>query len=161
MYQGAAADLAADIAQDAMITAYRRWAGLARRTGRSKIRSAASTMPCMMVVPPVSTTPLAIRSPKPASRNPRMADFLQVVPFTPDMLVQVQDFHYGDEPFQNDLADWMCHDAIRSLGMGTKIWLYVNALPDIVGYSSLGVTRWEKSGAMGGQYDHLAAVERL
>jgi hypothetical protein len=71
-----------------------------------------------------------------------MADPLQVIPFAPDMLDQVRDFHYGDEPYQRDLADWMSNDAIRSLGLGTKIWLYINAVPDIVGYGSLGVTRW-------------------
>jgi GNAT superfamily N-acetyltransferase len=71
-----------------------------------------------------------------------MADTLQVAPFTADMLDRGRDFHYGDEPYQKDLADWMCHDAIRSLAIGTKIWLYINPTPDIVGYGSLGVTRW-------------------
>src|SRR5258708_1458016 len=71
-----------------------------------------------------------------------MPDPLQIVPFTADMLDRIRVFNYGDEPYQKDLADWMCHDSVRGLARGTRIWLYVNSTPDIVGFSSLGLTRW-------------------
>jgi hypothetical protein len=71
-----------------------------------------------------------------------MAESLQTIPFTPDMLDQVRDFDYGSEPYQKELADWMRNDALQAMARGTKVWLYVNQTPEIVGYSSLGVTRW-------------------
>jgi GNAT superfamily N-acetyltransferase len=71
-----------------------------------------------------------------------MPDPLQIVLFTADMLDQVRGFNYGDEPYQQELADWICNDAARALTRGTRIWLYVNRAPAIVGYSSLGLTRW-------------------
>lgn len=71
-----------------------------------------------------------------------MPDHLQIVPFTAEMLDGVRDFNYGDQPYQKELADWICNHAARALGRGTKIWLYRNSTPDIVGYSSLGLTRW-------------------
>jgi GNAT superfamily N-acetyltransferase len=72
-----------------------------------------------------------------------MPDLLRFVRFTPDLLGEVRDFDYGDEPYQRELADWMRNDAVQALERGTKIWLYVNQAVEIVGYGSLGVTRWK------------------
>jgi ribosomal protein S18 acetylase RimI-like enzyme len=71
-----------------------------------------------------------------------MTDLLRFVVFTPDLLDEVRDFEYGSEPYQQELALWMQNDAIPALLRGTKIWLYVNQAGDIVGYGSLGITRW-------------------
>jgi len=72
-----------------------------------------------------------------------MPDQLRFVVFTPDLLDEVRDFEYGDEPYQKELADWMRNDAVAALQRGTKVWLYVNQAGDIVGYGSLGITRWK------------------
>jgi GNAT superfamily N-acetyltransferase len=70
-------------------------------------------------------------------------DLLRFVPFTPDMLAVVSGFDYGEEPYQQELAQWMLHDAVPALARGTRVWLYLNQAADCVGYSSLGVTRWK------------------
>src|SRR5207245_2604838 len=76
-----------------------------------------------------------------ACRTSVMADSLTAVAFTADMLDHVRSFHYGDEAYQKELGDWMANDAIRSMATGTKVWLYATE-SDVVGYGSLGVTRW-------------------
>jgi GNAT superfamily N-acetyltransferase len=72
-----------------------------------------------------------------------MPDLLRFVTFTPELLDEVRDFEYGDEPYQKELAAWMVNDAQTALQRGTKVWLYVNQAGEIVGYGSLGVTRWK------------------
>ena len=72
-----------------------------------------------------------------------MPDFLTFVVFTPDLLDEVRDFDYGDEPYQQDLAEWMRNEALPLMEIGTKVWLYVNRAGETVGYGSLGVTRWQ------------------
>ncbi len=68
-----------------------------------------------------------------------MSDRLRFVQFVPELL----DFDYGDEPYQKELADWMNSDVQAALAAGTKVWLYVNQAGEVVGYGSLGVTRWK------------------
>jgi GNAT superfamily N-acetyltransferase len=70
-------------------------------------------------------------------------DILRVVSFAPEMLADVRDFNYGDEPHQRELALWMVDDAVPALNRGTKVWLYVNEAGEVVGYGSLGTTRWK------------------
>lgn len=72
-----------------------------------------------------------------------MPDLLRFVVFTPDMLDEVRDFDYGGEPYQRDLGEWMRTEAVPAMERGTKVWLYVNQAGEIVGYGSLGVTRWK------------------
>jgi ribosomal protein S18 acetylase RimI-like enzyme len=72
-----------------------------------------------------------------------MPDFLRFVPFTADLLDEIRDFDYGDEPYQRELTDWIRNDALAAMAAGTKIWLYVNQAGDIVGYGSLGISRWK------------------
>jgi hypothetical protein len=69
-------------------------------------------------------------------------DILLAVPFTSDMLAAISDFDYGDEPYQQELAQWMLNDSIHALMRETKVWLYLNQVGEFVGYGSLGVTRW-------------------
>ncbi|MBI1913360.1 MAG: GNAT family N-acetyltransferase [Planctomycetes bacterium] len=75
-----------------------------------------------------------------------MPDLLDVSAFTPDLLLEVQDFDYGEEPYQKELAEWMRNEAVPALKRGSKVWLYINQATEIVGYSSLGVTRWRYPG---------------
>ena len=72
-----------------------------------------------------------------------MPDVLRFVPFAAELLEDVRDFDYGDESFQKELADWLRTDSLPALASGVKIWLYVNQSGDIIGYSSLGVSRWK------------------
>jgi hypothetical protein len=70
-------------------------------------------------------------------------DLLQVVAFTPAMLAVVGGFDCGDEPYQQELAHWVLNDAVPAQARGTKVWLYQNQAGEVVGYSSLGTTRWK------------------
>src|SRR5262245_16522052 len=69
-------------------------------------------------------------------------DNLQVVPFDPSMSDAVADFNCGDEPWQRELATWIVNDSAAAIERGTKVWLYINAAGDVVGYGSLGTTNW-------------------
>jgi GNAT superfamily N-acetyltransferase len=70
------------------------------------------------------------------------ADTLVYVPFTPDLLAVVGGFDCGDESYQQELAHWIREDSVPALLRGTKVWLYRNQAGDLIGYSSLGTTRW-------------------
>jgi GNAT superfamily N-acetyltransferase len=67
---------------------------------------------------------------------------LVVVPFTPDMLDLVQGFSCGDQPHERELAEWITRDSIQAMQRGTQVWLYATPERELVGYGSLGVTRW-------------------
>jgi GNAT superfamily N-acetyltransferase len=71
-----------------------------------------------------------------------MPDLLRFVPFSADLHDEVRDFDCGTEPYQQELAHWIQHEAEQALAHGTKIWLYVNQTSEVIGYGSLGVTRW-------------------
>jgi ribosomal protein S18 acetylase RimI-like enzyme len=72
-----------------------------------------------------------------------MPDLLQPVAFAPELLDEVRDFDCGDEPYQKELPAWLLQDAIPALARGTKVWLYANQANEVVGYGSLGLTRWK------------------
>src|SRR4051812_24597696 len=76
-----------------------------------------------------------------------MPDALTPVPFTLQMLFVMQEFECGDNPWDREVSDWIkgveMQDGLRSsLDRGTKVWLYVNANRDVVGFSSLGTSKW-------------------
>jgi ribosomal protein S18 acetylase RimI-like enzyme len=72
-----------------------------------------------------------------------MPDLLQPVAFAPELLDEVRDFDCGEEPYQKELAEWLLQDATLALARGTKVWLYANQGNEVVGYGSLGLTRWK------------------
>jgi GNAT superfamily N-acetyltransferase len=72
-----------------------------------------------------------------------MADQLRYVVLTPELLAEVRKFDCGDEPYQKELASWLLNDASPALARGTRVWLYVNEANEVVGYGSLGQTRWK------------------
>jgi hypothetical protein len=76
-----------------------------------------------------------------------MPDLLQPVAFAPELLDEVRDFDCGEEPYQKELAAWLLQDAIPALARGTRVWLYANQMNEVVGYGSLGLTRWKYPGA--------------
>jgi ribosomal protein S18 acetylase RimI-like enzyme len=70
-----------------------------------------------------------------------MLDSLTVEPFSLDKRPQVQHFHFGDEPYQREVEEWIKGpDVEESLGRGTEVYLY-RLGDEIVGYGSIGETR--------------------
>jgi GNAT superfamily N-acetyltransferase len=70
-------------------------------------------------------------------------DALRVIPFAEDLLEAVADFHCGDEPHERELADWVRQEALQAMAGGTDVWLFATAEGELVGYGSLGTTRWK------------------
>jgi RimJ/RimL family protein N-acetyltransferase len=72
-----------------------------------------------------------------------MPELLRYVPFAPELLADLGELDCGEEPYQKELAVWLQQDASAALARGTKVWLYVNEATEVVGYGSLGQTRWK------------------
>src|SRR5258708_271699 len=72
-----------------------------------------------------------------------MSELLQPITFAPELLAELSGFDCGDEPHQRELARWLLHESTDALGRGSKLWLYANGSNDIVGFGSLGETRWK------------------
>jgi GNAT superfamily N-acetyltransferase len=71
-----------------------------------------------------------------------MPGSLIAVEFTEQHLPLVQTFACGEESYERELAEWIRLDSVSALNCGCKVWLYVTSEKEIVGYGSLGVTRW-------------------
>ena len=76
-----------------------------------------------------------------------MSSALRKIPFTEELLSAVADFECGSEPYEAEVADWIKNkgpgcvlDAMKKYG--THVWLYINEENDVVGFGSLGKTRW-------------------
>jgi ribosomal protein S18 acetylase RimI-like enzyme len=81
-----------------------------------------------------------------------MPDILKKIPFAGSLLPAVQDFDCGDAPWEASLAAWIKADqtvaegALYQMGqpqLQLQVWLHVNTAGDLVGYSSLGLSRWQ------------------
>jgi hypothetical protein len=70
------------------------------------------------------------------------------IPFAADHLPRVRDFNCGGDPWAVEVSNWIkgepgtggALDDMRN--RGTQVWLYETEDGDIVGFSSLGVTKW-------------------
>jgi ribosomal protein S18 acetylase RimI-like enzyme len=76
-----------------------------------------------------------------------MIDDLQVQPFSAALLSEVRDFFCGDEPWQVEVAQWikdatLDDGAVRWMQHGTKVWLYRTNAGELIGFGSLGTTKW-------------------
>jgi GNAT superfamily N-acetyltransferase len=76
-----------------------------------------------------------------------MASTLRKIPFTEDLLPVVADFDCGSEVYEVEVSDWIKNkgpgcvlDAMNKFG--TQVWLYVNDENEVVGFGSLGTTKW-------------------
>src|SRR4051812_24025574 len=67
---------------------------------------------------------------------------LTAIPFTADLLDHVGDFDCGDADYQRELATWLQVEAPGFLQRGTEVWLFAASDGDLVGFGSLGKTRW-------------------
>jgi GNAT superfamily N-acetyltransferase len=71
-----------------------------------------------------------------------MADPLIAVPFSAELLDLVRDFSCGEEGYERELAEWIRQEAVSALDRGCKVWLYVTARKELVGFGSVALTRW-------------------
>ena len=81
-----------------------------------------------------------------------MGVVLKKIPFTPDLLPAVLGFdcaeHTPAKIWEEEINDWIRADpktkegAIYRVKKGTQVWLYANEEDDVVGYSSLGKSKW-------------------
>jgi GNAT superfamily N-acetyltransferase len=76
-----------------------------------------------------------------------MASNLRKVPFTKELLPAVEDFECGGQVYEVEVSDWIQNkgpgcviDAMER--WGTQVWLYVNEQNELVGFGSLGKTKW-------------------
>lgn len=77
-----------------------------------------------------------------------MTHELRVQPFSASLLTDVQDFHCGDAPWDVEVAQWIKEPtsgdcAVKWLERGTQVWLYKTDDGKVVGYGSLGTTKWK------------------
>jgi RimJ/RimL family protein N-acetyltransferase len=70
-----------------------------------------------------------------------MADVLQPVAFSAELLPYVAGFDCGPDPWEKEPADWIQRHALKAMDLGTKVWLYMNQDGLVVGFSSLDVGR--------------------
>jgi RimJ/RimL family protein N-acetyltransferase len=72
-----------------------------------------------------------------------MEETLVAIEFTEELLPHVQAFACGDESYERELADWIREHALAAIARGAKVWLYANQAKEVVGFGSVGVTRWK------------------
>lgn len=81
-----------------------------------------------------------------------MPDYLRKIPFGEELLKEVADFDCGDEEWERPLAAWIkappnvkngaLYEMRKQKGKLT-VWLHVNGVGDLVGYSALGASNWQ------------------
>lgn len=73
---------------------------------------------------------------------------LRAVNFDPSInQVDVEDFSCGDDPWCIAANNWIRGDSVRrSIARGTQVWLYLRGDNALVGFGSLGRTRWQAMG---------------
>lgn len=76
---------------------------------------------------------------------PAMPVLLQPAEFFPADLPLVADFSCGTEPWEVAMADWIKAPPTARFGNSrqeTSVWLYFHPDGRVVGFGSLGMTRW-------------------
>ena len=58
------------------------------------------------------------------------------------MVEEVRHFDFGVEPYHREMSHWLVCEAATAMGYGTKVWLYGNKSGDIIGFGSLGESKW-------------------
>lgn len=71
-----------------------------------------------------------------------MTALLVAIPFDESLLSHVQGFSCGEEGYERELADWIRLESIPAIRRGGKVWLYATEAREVVGFSSLAITRW-------------------
>ena len=68
-------------------------------------------------------------------------------PQNPDLVAAVVGFDCGQEPWQVKQSEWIQNQGEKGVNwsiqqFGTKVWLYADERGDLVGFGSLGKSRW-------------------
>ena len=71
-----------------------------------------------------------------------MTSVLIATELSVDMLSLFRGFDFGDESYHRELGTWLESEAEIAMSHGTRLWAYATRDGDLVGYSSLGATRW-------------------
>jgi GNAT superfamily N-acetyltransferase len=75
-----------------------------------------------------------------------MASNLRKVLFGNDLMPHVISFNCGTEIYEEEVSTWIRDREAGALSVmekyGTHVWLYINEEGDIVGFGSLGTTKW-------------------
>src|SRR5208282_3307919 len=73
-----------------------------------------------------------------------MSNTLSPKPFVDQSVSEVQGFDCGSAEWATPISDWIKgKEALSRVRKGTtKIWLYYNEANDLVGYGSVGITKW-------------------
>ncbi len=77
-----------------------------------------------------------------------MPCILEAKEFSPASLAEIASFDCGSARWERIMADWITNSVpngvLHSISRyKTKVWLYYTPLGQLVGFGSLGVTKWE------------------
>jgi ribosomal protein S18 acetylase RimI-like enzyme len=68
---------------------------------------------------------------------------LYAIPFRETEYARLTGFSCGDAPWSRHVAEWLLgSDVLDSMKRGTQVWLFETAEGEIVGFGSLGTSRW-------------------
>jgi ribosomal protein S18 acetylase RimI-like enzyme len=69
---------------------------------------------------------------------------LYAVDFTEADQARLAGFSCGDEPWSKHVTEWILgSDVLDSMERGTRVWLFETEQGDIVGFGSVGTSRWK------------------
>ena len=69
---------------------------------------------------------------------------LFAVPFSEADQVRLVGFSCGEEPWSRHVAEWILgSDVFESMKRGTRVWLFETEAREIVGFGSIGTSRWK------------------
>jgi GNAT superfamily N-acetyltransferase len=72
-----------------------------------------------------------------------MSRDLQKLPWQDDYVRAVQQFYFGDRYWELEIERWIKHEVTVTIAQyGTQVWLYATEDDGLVGFGSLGATRW-------------------
>jgi ribosomal protein S18 acetylase RimI-like enzyme len=68
---------------------------------------------------------------------------LYAVPFTEADQARLVGFSCGQEPWSRHVSEWILgSDVLDSMKKGTRVWLFETEAKEVVGFGSLGTSRW-------------------
>ncbi len=68
---------------------------------------------------------------------------LYAVPFTETDQARMVGFSCGDELWSRHVSEWILgSDVVDSMKKGTRVWLFETAAREIIGFGSIGTSKW-------------------
>lgn len=72
---------------------------------------------------------------------------LEASEFTAANLAQVDGFYCGEERFAKKMAKWIQTESVATIQeFGNRVWLYSKPTGELVGFGSVGTTKWTVNG---------------